>query len=154
MSDNHLDHISPPDPDLQAALFQQGDESALAFFYLEFHPALTLFATRWLKSPQIAQEIASEAFVKTWRNHWKLDSYAGIRAYLYKTVRRDCQLAAKREERRSEIHLRSGQPSSSNDTPLDHLIRSEAYRLVHLAIKELPAASRGGAFPPGVRRGT
>lgn len=108
---------------------------------MEFHPALTLFATRWVKSQQIAQEIASEAFVKTWHHHWKLDSYAGIRAYLYKTVRRDCQLAAKREERRNEIHVLSTQPNSQNETHLGHLIRSEAYRLVHLAMKGLPAAS-------------
>ncbi|HEY2722730.1 MAG TPA: sigma-70 family RNA polymerase sigma factor [Chitinophagaceae bacterium] len=128
--------------DENALLFQQGNEKALEFFYTEFHPAMTLFALKWVKNRLIAQEIASEAFVKIWRMHWKLDSYAGIRTYLYKTVRRDCQLAVKREERREEIHLLSSQPNAQNDTPFDHLVRSETYRLIHSALKELPAASR------------
>jgi len=125
-----------------ASMFQLGKEDALEFFYKEFHPALTFFASRWVKNQSIAEEIASEAFVKTWKMHWKLDSYAGIRAYLYKTVRRDCQLALKKEKRRAEIHLHSSRPDGQNDTPFDHLVRSETYRLIHSALKELPAASR------------
>lgn len=126
----------------QARAFQQGDEAALAFFYGEFLPALTLFAFRWVKSRQIAQEIASEAFIKTWRMHPKLDSYTGIRAYLYKTVQRDCQHAQKRERRREEVHQLSMPDTACPDTPFQHLVRSETYRLVHAAIKTLSPGNR------------
>ena len=126
----------------QARAFQQGDEAALAFFYGEFLPALTLFASRWVKSRQIAQEIASEAFIKTWRMHPKLDSYAGIRAYLYKTVQRDCQHVQKRERRREEVHQFSMPDTACHDTPFQHLVRSETYRLVHAAIKTLSPGNR------------
>jgi len=126
----------------QAIAFQNGDEAALAFFFREFHPALSLFAFQWIKRRALAQEIASEAFVKIWRIHWKLNSYSGIRAYLYKTVRRDCQLAVKREERRVQVHLRFNPPKTDNETPFDHLVRSEAYRLIHTALQDLSAGNR------------
>lgn len=125
-----------------ASLFQQGDEQALAFFYREFHPALALFASRWVQSRSIAEEIAADAFVKTWKMHWKLSSYPAIRAYLYKTVRRDSQLALKREQRRTEIHKLSHSPEITSDTPFDQTVRSEVYRLIHTALKDLSPGNR------------
>lgn len=125
-----------------AAAFQQGDEQALAFFYREFYPALALYANRWVENRSIAEEIASDALVKIWKMHWKLDSYLAIRAYLYKTVRRDSQLALKREQRRTEIHRQSQPQVVTNDTPFHHLVRCEVYRLIHTALKDLSPANR------------
>jgi RNA polymerase sigma-70 factor, ECF subfamily len=65
-----------------ASSFQRGEEKALAFFYHEFHPVLSLYANRWVEDRSIAEEIASGALVKTWQMHWKLDSYGAIQAYL------------------------------------------------------------------------
>jgi RNA polymerase sigma-70 factor (ECF subfamily) len=129
-------------PDHQAGLFQQGNEEALAFFFQQFHPALALYAFRWVQNRSIAEEIAADAFVKTWKMHWKLNSFPAIRAYLYKTVRRDSQLALKREKRRAEIHLQSQPPVVTNDTPFHQVIRHEVYRQVHEALKDLSPANR------------
>jgi RNA polymerase sigma-70 factor (ECF subfamily) len=120
----------------QAFAFQQGEETALAFFYREFQPALALYAFRWVSRP-IAEEIASDALVKTWKMHGKLDSYPSIRAYLYKTVRRDCLHASKREQKRDETHQKSRPPEITSDTPFDHTVRSEVYRLIHTALRDL-----------------
>lgn len=122
--------------------FQHGDEKALAFFFHEFHPALALYASRWVENRSIADEIASGAFVKIWKHHWKLGSYPAIRAYLYKTVRRDSQLALKREQRRTEIHKLSHLSEITNDTPFDQTVRSEVYRLIHTALKDLSPGNR------------
>lgn len=142
MPDSSSNHISNTAHEFQAALFRQGNESALAFFYREFLPALTLFAFRWVKNHQLAQEIASEAFVKTWRMHHKLDSYAGIRAYLYTTVRRDCQHALRQERSRAEFHRILTAETDSLDTPFHHLLQAETYRLVHSALKDLAPGYR------------
>src|SRR5258708_840146 len=69
-----------------AQLFQEGEEIALNFFFRELHPALALFANRWVNNRSLAEEIAADAFIKTWKMHRKLDSYPSIRAYLYKVV--------------------------------------------------------------------
>lgn len=129
-------------PEEYALLFQQGEEESLAFFYLEFHAALALYANRWVQNRALAEEIASDAFIKTWKQHYKLDSYKGIMAYLYKTVQRDCQHAIKRERKRNEVHQKAQPEVGNNDTPYHHVIRSEVYRIIHTALKELSPGSR------------
>lgn len=141
MSNNHSNH-TPTDLEVQAILFQQGDSGAIAFFYNQFLPALSVFAYRWVKSHQVAQEIASEAFVKTWKMRWKLDSYSGIRAYLYTTVRRDSQKAQSRANRLVQIESLATPEISCTDTPYQQLIRAETYRIVHSALKDLPPGYR------------
>jgi len=120
-----------------AELFQQGDEKALAFFYKEFHPALALYANSWLKDRSVSEEIASEAFVKTWPKHWKLNGYHEILGYLYKTVQRDCQRALKKERKRAEVYKEIAISIDTADKPSDHLLQAEVYRLLHSALREL-----------------
>lgn len=124
-----------------ALLFQDGNEKGLAFFYQEFYPALVYYSFQIVQSRPIAEEIASEAFVKTWRMHYKLDSYAGIKAYLYKIVHRDSIEAISKEQKRMRSY-KSMQPAANTDSPFDNLVRSEVYRIIHTALKDLPPASR------------
>jgi len=125
-----------------ALLFQQGDERALAFFYLELHPSLALHANYYVQNRELAEEISSEAFIKTWKMHSKLNNYNGIRAYLYKVVQRDCQRAIQKERRRVAIHKESNPSEVTYDTPFNHVVRTEVYRIIHTALKELPHGSR------------
>lgn len=120
-----------------ALRFQQGEEEALSFFYLELHPALSLFANKYLQNRQVAEEIASEAFIKTWKMHERLDSYGAIRAYLYKVVYRDAMHSLKKEHKRIIKEQAAKSPEVSNDTPYHHVIRTETYRLIHTALKDL-----------------
>ena len=128
--------------DDHAHAFQQGDEEALAFFYHEFHPALALYAHRWVEDRSIAEEIASEALVKTWKMHWKLNSYGAIWAYLYKIVHRDSLAYIRKEKKRTAMHQQSQPPQTVSDTPFDHTVRSEVYRIIHTALKDLSPANR------------
>lgn len=124
-----------------ALLFQDGNEKALSFFYHEFYPALTHFSFQLTQSRPIAEEIASEAFVKTWRMHYKLNSYAGIKAYLYKIVHRDSIEAISNEQKRDKSY-RQLPREIETETPFDNIVRSEVYRLIHAALKDLSPASR------------
>jgi len=128
--------------DEYAHAFQQGDEQALAFFYHEFHPVLSLHAYRLVEDRSIAEEIAAEALVKTWKMHWKLDSYGAIRAYLYKIVHRDSLAYIRKEKKRTAMHQQSQPPQTVSDTPFDHVVRSEVYRIIHTALKDLSPANR------------
>ncbi|MCA6438767.1 MAG: sigma-70 family RNA polymerase sigma factor [Chitinophagaceae bacterium] len=128
--------------DEYAHAFQQGDEQALAFFYHEFHPVLSLHAHRLVEDRSIAEEIAAEALVKTWKMHWKLDSYGAIRAYLYKIVHRDSLSYIRKEKKRTAMHQQSQPPQTVSDTPFDHVVRCEVYRTIHTALKDLSPANR------------
>lgn len=125
-----------------AILFQDGDEQALKFFFLEFHAALALFANRFVENRFIAEEIASEAFVRTWKMHWKLNNYYKIRAYLYKVVERISLRTLDQERKRTKLNESSRPSATENHTPFDHLLRNETYRLIHASLKHLPPGSR------------
>jgi len=124
-----------------ALLFQEGNEKALSFFYHELYPALAHYSYQLTLSRPEAEEIASGAFVKAWRMHYKLNSYSGIKAYLYKIVHRDSIEAILGEQRRAKSY-RQLTPEIDTETPFDNLVRSEVYRLIHAALKDLPPASR------------
>lgn len=125
-----------------AIMFQNGDERGLSFFYHEFYPALAFYANRWIDNRSVAEEIASEAIVKTWRMHHKLDSYGAIRAYLYKVVYRDSMDIIQKEKKR-RTGVKGLQLSDiNNETPFDNLVRTETYRLLYKSLKDLPPGQR------------
>lgn len=124
-----------------ALLFQVGNEKALSFFYHEIYPALARYSFQLTQSRPVAEEIASEAFVKAWHMHYKLNSYAGIKSYLYKIVHRDSIEAVSSETRRTKSY-RQLPPQIDTETPFDNMVRSEVYRLIHTALKDLSPASR------------
>lgn len=121
--------------------FQEGNEKALSFFYHEFYPALAHYSFQLTQSRPVAEEIASEAFVKTWRMHYKLNSYAGIKAYLYKIVYRESIEAISKEQKRAKSY-RQMPPEINTDSPFDNMVRSEVYRLIHAALRDLSPANR------------
>jgi RNA polymerase sigma factor (sigma-70 family) len=120
-----------------ALLFQQGEEKALEWFYLEFHPVLLLYANNILKDLPIAEEVTSDAFIKTWKHHAKLDSFGAIRAYLYKVTHNGALQAKQKMERRNFIEKNAAISETDNYTPFEHTVRAETYHLVHAALKEL-----------------
>ncbi len=127
---------------LMVQAFHRGDEKGLNFFYKAFHPALSLYAFKYVNDYSIAEEVASEAFVKTWKMYWKLDSFGAIRAYLYKIVYRDSMTSLKLKQKRERSYRDSQPLTTDNYTPFDHLVRSEAYRLIHNSLKDLPPGQR------------
>lgn len=135
-ADNHI-----VTKEQNAISFCEGDESAFSFFYHEFYAALAHYSFQLIQNRPIAEEIASEAFVKIWKMHYKLNSYKGIKAYLYKIVHRDSIAAILKEQKRTNRYKHIPQQINT-DTPFDKLVRSEVYRLIHSALKHLPPASR------------
>lgn len=130
-------HFASYHPDDYAIAFQNGDEKALAYFFRELHPALTHYANQWVNNLQLAQDIASEAFVKTWQKRDKLNSSAGIRSYLYTIVRRDSQRMANRQRSQPEVYIQTPPEMFHTETPFHYLVRSETYRLLYAAIQQL-----------------
>lgn len=130
--------------DQQASLFRQGDETALAFFYHEFYPSLTLYAFKFLHDLPDAQEIANDAFVNTWPHRAKLNSFGAIRAYLYKAVHHACIRHRQKNGRVIIGSLEPGQQRIADDdrTAYDILIEAETARQVRAALQHLPPACR------------
>ncbi|PVD52223.1 hypothetical protein DC498_10900 [Terrimonas sp.] len=133
-----MPQAQPYHADDYAIAFSKGDEQALAHYFRELHPALTLYANQWVKDFPLAQEIASEAFVKTWQKHYKFNRYEGIKAYLYTIVRRDSYKASKK--------LCRSETFTSDvvdiDTPFSFLVRAETYHFLYAALQKLSPGNK------------
>ncbi|RXK58577.1 RNA polymerase sigma factor [Lacibacter luteus] len=128
---------------MMAEAFHRGEVVGLNYIYEQFLPALTVFAEKIVYDKSIAEDIASEALVKTWKMCHKLDSFGAIRAYLYKVVFRDSVTAKKKQQQRSEIENTGGLFAEVFTLPpSDRIIQAEVYRILHNALKELPPGSR------------
>ncbi|MBW7942227.1 MAG: sigma-70 family RNA polymerase sigma factor [Candidatus Kuenenia stuttgartiensis] len=139
-----MPQYQPNNQDNYAIAFSRGDEQALAHYFRDLHPALTFYANQWVRDFHLAQEIAADAFVKTWKAHCQFDSYDSIKRYLYTIVRRDSYKIAKR----LNVHPFSTTQSeegdaADNDTPFSNLVRAETYHILYSALKKLsPGNSR------------
>ena len=117
--------------------FNRGDEQALAYYFRQLHPTLTHYANQWARDFHLAQEIAADAFVKTWKAHCQFDSYDSIKRYLYTIVRRDSYKIAKRLNIHPFPTQSEERGAADNDTPFSNLVRAETYRILYSALKKL-----------------
>lgn len=124
-----------------AQSFEEGDERALSFYFKTFYPALTMYAFKLTQDRGIAEEIAADAFIKTWKMHAKLNSYFGIKSYLYKVVFRDSLAVIAKNKKRKE-QPKEGIEAIDHLTAMDKLIGTEVYRLIHSALKNLSPGNR------------
>jgi len=120
--------------------FQQGNESALEYFFRSCYPAMCVYANGILKNRQSAEEIASWAFLKAWKFRHKLDSPQGIRAYLYRIVHRDSIRAVKKSSRNRFLQLQ--ETGEITDSHFNQLVKAETLRLLQQAVNQLSAGNK------------
>lgn len=128
--------------DEYAIMFHNGDERWLSFFYKEFYAALAFYANRWINNRSIAEEIASEAIVKTWRMHSKLDSYGAIGLTCTKWCIVTVWKQYKRKRKEERVLKTCSYPVSIMIHLLDNLVRTETYRLLYSSLKDLTPGER------------
>jgi RNA polymerase sigma-70 factor (ECF subfamily) len=65
----------------------EGDEQAFALLYEEYRQSLHAFIVKLVKSPEMAEDIAQEVFIKVWEHRLQLDQVQSFRAYLFIVAR-------------------------------------------------------------------
>jgi len=74
----------------QVLNLQEGIETALSFFINAFSQKLFFFAFKIVKDKSIAEEIASDAFVKLWERRHNFHTEDAIKSFLYLVTRNSC----------------------------------------------------------------
>lgn len=126
--------------DLLMRLFAQGDEQAFRqVFEMLLHP-LCYFAEKLILQRQEAEDAVSLAFYKLWDRHRDFTSIAGIRSFLYTTVRNQClDLLRHQAVVRSAREKVADPPSvASIETSM---YQAELLQLIHQEIQGLPRKS-------------
>ncbi|MGM9474814.1 RNA polymerase sigma factor [Pedobacter sp. GSP4] len=116
-----------------------GDEQAFSVLFFKYLPVLQIFATKFTKSDDAAEEIIQDAFLRIWLNRDKLAAVENVKAYLYKYVSNECltYLRKKLKEDKMVNAFTAKQPDSDNSTA-DVVHLNEITKIVTVAVEKLP----------------
>lgn len=103
---------------------------------------MVYYAYERVKDKMLAEDIASIAFVKAWRHHDQLESFAGIKAYILKIVGRDSKRAVVGEAQRKSFPQLVKEESKETQTAFELLVKAETYNNLHQAIRQLSPGMR------------
>lgn len=117
-----------------------GDERAFTQLYNAYKNELTQFIVRFVKIPQIAEDISQEVFIKIWQNHTRLQEVDSFKAYLFITARNHTlnilKRIAKEDSAKAEVirHIQSIRVNNK----MDDLISSEYQVYLRNVLDSLP----------------
>ncbi len=117
-----------------------GDERAFTQLYNAYKDELTQFIARFVKLPQIAEDISQEVFIKIWQNHTQLQGVDSFKAYLFIAARNHTlnilKRIAKEDSAKAEI-IRHIQGVRINNKE-DDLISGEYQAYLRKVLNSLP----------------
>jgi RNA polymerase sigma-70 factor (ECF subfamily) len=121
----------------------EGDENAFAALYGRYKSALTAFIVTFVKSPEMAEDLSQEVFIKIWELRHQLSQVISFRAYLFTAARNHTlnilKKAAHEEMARAEIIRHIQQLRSEVE---EELLSKEYEEHLSRILQELPAQSR------------
>jgi RNA polymerase sigma-70 factor (ECF subfamily) len=65
----------------------RGDKSALQVLFNAYYTDLVRFGIKYIKSPEIAEELVQEVFINIWERHDSLNITSSIKSYLFTSVK-------------------------------------------------------------------
>ena len=116
-----------------------GDEQAFSVLFFKYLPVLHIFATKFTKSEDAAEEIIQDSFLRVWLNRDKLAEVDNVKAYLYKYVSNEClsYLRKKLKDDRVVDAFTAKQQNSHNNT-VETINLNEVTKIIAVAVEKLP----------------
>jgi RNA polymerase sigma-70 factor (ECF subfamily) len=121
-----------------AIAFQQGDMSGIKFLFTAWYTSLCAYLGSLIHDQATSEEIASEAFVKTWHYRQQFTSASSIRAYLFTVAKRDAFRWQQRKQKNRQVALHDQLPAIPEPDHYTSMVSTENLHLLHKAIEELP----------------
>lgn len=138
-------HLAPPPPSDRslAERIRAGDSEAFSTLFQSTYPNLCALAARRVGSPEIAEELVQDVFLRIWERRQTLDPEQSVTRYLYRAAR-NAAMNHLKHRRVSERFQAQASPGvgSSRVTPEDHLGYAELLEAAQEAIEELPDRCR------------
>src|SRR5215213_896832 len=78
---------SPHIQDLQQRIAQFDDQSAYKELFARFYTSLQQFPVSFVRSPEVAEEIVSDVFIKVWKKRAGLNRIHNLKLYLFISTR-------------------------------------------------------------------
>ncbi|ULB33281.1 MULTISPECIES: RNA polymerase sigma-70 factor [Proteiniphilum] len=103
------------------------DEQAFKELFLEFYPALCVFAMRYITQEETARDIVQDIFFRIWKNRKSMDINTSFRNFLITSVRNSCT----DYHRKQEVENRYMEKSMLS---FSHISPEEVYTLKELEV--------------------
>ncbi|HEY4786982.1 MAG TPA: RNA polymerase sigma-70 factor [Bacteroidales bacterium] len=123
--------------------FNHGDEKAFLRIYSFYKERLTAFSIKFIKCPDLANDIVQDVFITLLETNYKFTNQAALQSFLFKVTKNKIidhfRKAASDEKLKEKIwdYIEKEQLSSENS-----LIDSEYQHYLQLAVERLPAQKR------------
>jgi RNA polymerase sigma-70 factor, ECF subfamily len=132
----------PTDGDLVRRI-RAGDERALEVVFRAHFAGMAAFVQRYIHSPDVAEELVQDIFLKVWAKREQLSDIDSLKTYLYRAARNQAlnHLRRRRIERAWEARTQEGEPVTLGAAD-DEAREQEVARAVTVAIARLPDRCR------------
>ena len=108
-------------------------------FFESFYSSLCLFARKYVKSGDVAADMAQEAFIKLWKGKEAFDNENAMKGYLYMVTRNSCLNHIKH----SKVVLDFAVQAMEKELFFrDNILEQETYYEIHKAIEVLPSQGK------------
>lgn len=124
---------------LLTELNKKDDIKAFKQFFEGFYPSVCLFARKYLKDADVAEDLSQEAFVEFWKRKENFTDLKAIKGYIYTVTRNKCLNYIKLRDIRANI-LKD--EILTEDYFYEFVLEEETYRIVHQAVNSLAPQSR------------
>ncbi|MDI3320871.1 RNA polymerase sigma factor [Pinibacter soli] len=129
------------DPPVKTLLthLKVGNKSAFVHIYNTYHNSLYGYALRFVKIPQVAEDIVQEVFIKVWDRRSNIDPSLSFKSYLFTITRnavfKQLKKIAADDQMRTEVALHIGNKVAD---PALQLQWQQYNHILTVAIERLP----------------
>lgn len=104
--------------------------------FVEYYPALKSFAVRYVNSPEVAEDLVQDVFLRLWENGELLNDVEEKSAYLYQMVRfKSIDYLRHKKYSEKSVEEYAAELSQVDDSAY---LEEEIYRRMMMAIDTLP----------------
>jgi RNA polymerase sigma-70 factor (ECF subfamily) len=126
--------------ELQHRLGAFDDQLAYKELFLRFQPRLKKFVYSIIHSPESAEEIASDVFIRMWEKRKTLDHIHNLRLYMYVAAKNLSINYLRRQDKFQNLQLNDlkVELESLDLDPHQLMMTGEMYRRIQQAVQDLP----------------
>ena len=120
-------------------LLNRNNKKAFKQFFENFYPSVCVYAGKYLKDINLAEDFTQEAFIEYWRSKGQFTDIKAIKGFIYTVTKNKCLNHLKITSIRENIIKND---FSLNDYFYELILEEETYSIVHHAVNKLASQSR------------
>lgn len=118
---------------------QQGNNEAFKKFFEGFFPSVCIFARKYLRDSDLAEDAAQEAFIEFWKRKHQFTDFKAVKGFIYTVARNNCL----NQIRIRNLHEEILRKELATEGFFCELIQEEeTYRIIYQAVNGLATQSR------------